>query len=91
MPSVPKPASKPVAYGLLVFIMFIWASAFAGLRLVLRELDWVTLTMMRMMFAAGALLVAGRSSWARQFHAETRLVEGRAHRPARVYACTTWP
>jgi drug/metabolite transporter (DMT)-like permease len=59
MSSLPKPASKPVAYGLLVFIMVIWASAFAGLRLVLREIDWVTLTMMRMIFASGALLVAG--------------------------------
>lgn len=59
MSRLPEPASKPVAYGLLVFIMFIWASAFAGIRLVLREIDWVTLTMMRMVFASGALLTAG--------------------------------
>ena len=39
--------------------MVIWASAFAGLRFVLRELDAVTLTVLRMLFATGALVAAG--------------------------------
>lgn len=53
------PPGQATAYGLLVFVMLIWASAFPGIRVVLEEVDWVTLTMMRMIFAAGALLSAG--------------------------------
>lgn len=57
--NLPNPPSKPVAYALLIITMVIWASAFAGLRFVLRELDAVTLTVLRMLFATGALLGVG--------------------------------
>lgn len=60
MPSpLPKITSKPTAYALLLFTMLIWASAFAGLRFVLRELDWVTLTVLRMLVATSVLVGAG--------------------------------
>jgi drug/metabolite transporter (DMT)-like permease len=39
--------------------MVIWASAFAGLRFVLRELDSVTMTALRMVIATGALVGMG--------------------------------
>ena len=55
-----QPVSTPAAYGLALFTMVIWGSAFAGIRFVRAELDWVTLTMLRLAFAAGALLVAGK-------------------------------
>lgn len=56
---LPSPPSKPLAYVLLIITMIIWASAFAGLRFVLRELDAVTLTVLRMLFATGALVGVG--------------------------------
>ncbi len=54
-----KPPSKPVAYALLGLTMVIWASAFAGLRFALRELDPFTMTVLRMLFATGALVSVG--------------------------------
>jgi drug/metabolite transporter (DMT)-like permease len=39
--------------------MVIWASAFAGLRFVLRELDSVTMTALRMVIASAALISVG--------------------------------
>ncbi|QDG51281.1 DMT family transporter [Persicimonas caeni] len=56
---LPAPPSKPVAYALLIVTMIIWASAFAGLRFVLRELDAFTLTVLRMLIATGALVAMG--------------------------------
>jgi drug/metabolite transporter (DMT)-like permease len=56
---LPKPTSRPIAYGLLLFTMVIWASAFAGLRFVLRELDPWTMTLLRMLIATGALVGFG--------------------------------
>lgn len=57
--NLPSPPSKPAAYAILLVTMVIWASAFAGLRFVLRELDPITMTVLRMLFATGALVAAG--------------------------------
>ncbi|MFW5968264.1 MAG: DMT family transporter [Persicimonas sp.] len=57
--NLPAPPSKPAAYAILLVTMVIWASAFAGLRFVLRELDPFTMTVLRMLFATGALVAAG--------------------------------
>lgn len=56
---LPTPPSEPVAYALLMITMVIWASSFAALRFVLRELDPWSMTLLRMLFGTGALLVAG--------------------------------
>lgn len=56
---LPDPPSKPVAYALLVLTMVIWASSFAGLRFVLRELDSVTMTVLRMAIGSVALVGMG--------------------------------
>ncbi|MBA2662650.1 MAG: DMT family transporter [Bradymonadaceae bacterium] len=47
------------AYGLLVFTMSIWASAFAGIRFMLGEISPMSLTVLRMVIAACTLLVVG--------------------------------
>ncbi len=54
-----SPRAVAIAYGLLLLTMLIWSSAFAGLRLVLRELDALTLTTVRMVIAGGALALVG--------------------------------
>lgn len=47
------------AYLILLFTMATWASAFPGLRVALQELDPISLTTWRMIFAALALLLSG--------------------------------
>ena len=60
MRSVERPRGALwLAYGVLGVTMTIWASAFAGLRVVLRELDPLTLTSLRMVIASLAMLVVG--------------------------------
>lgn len=48
-----------LAYGVLGFTMLIWASAFAGIRVALKELQPLTLTSIRMLIAATALGLVG--------------------------------
>jgi len=55
----PTAIQRAIAYGLLLITMVIWASAFAGLRRVLQEIDALTLTTARMVFAGGAMVVLG--------------------------------
>lgn len=47
------PVSPRAAYALMSFTIVIWASAFAGLRYVLRQVDSVTMTALRLFIAAG--------------------------------------
>lgn len=56
-----KPVGPPVgigtAYGILLFTMVIWASAFAGIRYVLRQMDPMSMTALRLFAAAGFLMI----------------------------------
>ena len=58
-----KPLGPPVsiktAYGVLFFTMFTWASAFAGIRFVLRQLDPMSMTAIRLFSAAGFMILVG--------------------------------
>lgn len=58
-PNRPTATQRAVAYVLLLITMVIWASAFAGLRRVLQEVDALTLTTARMVFAGGAMALFG--------------------------------
>lgn len=54
---VGPPVGRRAAYGILLFTMFIWASAFAGIRYVLRQLDPMSMTALRLFGAAAFLLL----------------------------------
>ncbi len=57
-PPAPIPrVSTSAAYGILLFTMVIWASAFAGLRFVLRQIDPMTMTALRLYAAATVFLL----------------------------------
>lgn len=49
---------RGLAYGLLLATMTIWASAFPGIKFVLRQIDPYALAMLRLMFASTALGIA---------------------------------
>lgn len=48
-------------YLLLLTTMLLWGSAFPGIKFVLRHIDPYTLTMLRLMFASGGLLIVARA------------------------------
>ena len=49
--------STPVAYGLMFFTVFIWASSFAGIRYMLDRMDAVPFTALRLTIGCAAMLV----------------------------------
>ncbi len=55
-PNIPT-VQRRTAYAILLFTMVIWASAFAGIRFVLRQVDPMSMTAMRL-FAAAAFMIA---------------------------------
>ncbi len=52
----PAPVTPRTAYALMMFTIVIWASAFAGLRYVLRQVDSMTMTALRLFIAAGFMI-----------------------------------
>ncbi len=56
-PTLPT-VSPRTAYAILLFTMVIWASAFAGIRYVLRQIDPMSMTALRLFAAAAFMIVA---------------------------------
>lgn len=55
----PAPRSDAFAYVLLAITVLIWASAFAGIRFMLRSMDPLTFTSLRLLIATIGMLVGG--------------------------------
>lgn len=49
--------STPVAYGLMLFTVFIWASSFAGIRYVLDQMEALPFTAVRLAVGCAAMLI----------------------------------
>lgn len=57
--TLPPARATTFAYIALALTMLLWASAFVGLRVVLKELDPLTLTSLRMVIACSAMAIIG--------------------------------